>query len=548
MSSADLQPGLTDTRVAAPQASAYDPPTATAGHAGEFVGLAIPPPLPGDAKSGDGDAMQGNVVEAMHGEAPPMGGDAGLVCDENDETKDRRKLLASAPAWLVSSIVHMLLMIVLGLWILAPEIDNQVRIILATGEGDPDVEDLNPIKIADDPIDKLTEPSPPLEDLPEVPDPLQLPAAPLPRLDLSGVGASADIKRPNVTRMLSGRTPGMKRAYLTLYGGTPETEAAVLEGLKWLARTQQRTSGRWKLSSVSNNRNEAAATSMALLAFIGAGDTDRKGRFQKNVARGFKALLKLQGEDGKFSHGKASYNHALYTHALCTITLCEMYALTGDSQYLLPAQNAVAYAVAAQAPEGGWRYYPGKGSDLSVTGWMLMALQSARMAGLEVPEKTLAGVEGFLDKVERSAGDYYVYESRENSGTTPALTSAGLLSRQYLGAKRDNPTILRALDRLLDDYPLMYESDDQTTKHDVYYWYYVAQVAHHVGGKRWKKWNDVMRVEVPKHQTTSGRHKGSWNPEPDRWGMIGRHYVTCLSIYMLEVYYRHLPLYSLDRE
>ena len=39
--------------------------------------------------------------------------------------------------------------------------------------------------------------------------------------------------------------------------------------------------------------------------------------------------------------------------------------------------------------------------------------------------------------------------------------------------------------------------------------------------------------------------------EPDEhghWGQFGgRLYVTCLSTYILEVYYRHLPLYDVKR-
>jgi hypothetical protein len=42
-----------------------------------------------------------------------------------------------------------------------------------------------------------------------------------------------------------------------------------------------------------------------------------------------------------------------------------------------------------------------------------------------------------------------------------------------------------------------------------------------------------------------GRERGSWDPRGDRWGDAGgRLYVTCLSICILEVYQRHLPLYQ----
>ena len=80
---------------------------------------------------------------------------------------------------------------------------------------------------------------------------------------------------------------------------------------------------------------------------------------------------------------------------------------------------------------------------------------------------------------------------------------------------------------------------------DVYYWYYATQVLHHLGGDDWDDWNRVMRQALPEHQTREGSERGSWSPLSDRWGPHGgRLYVTCLSLYMLEVYYRHLPLYA----
>jgi hypothetical protein len=82
---------------------------------------------------------------------------------------------------------------------------------------------------------------------------------------------------------------------------------------------------------------------------------------------------------------------------------------------------------------------------------------------------------------------------------------------------------------------------------DVYYWYYATQVLHHYGGSPWRRWNEVMRVELPKAQVKEGREDGSWAPQMDRWGRnSGRLYTTSISLYCLEVYFRHMPLYHAD--
>jgi hypothetical protein len=153
-----------------------------------------------------------------------------------------------------------------------------------------------------------------------------------------------------------------------------------------------------------------------------------------------------------------------------------------------------------------------------------------------VPDETLERVEAFLDRVAVANGARYGYQPGMDA--TPSMTAEALLCRQYLGWKRDDPR-LRTGVNLLQAYPINWED------RDVYYWYYATQVVHHLAGAEWDEWNRVMRDVLPGNQTRTGPEKGSWSPLGDRWGAhAGRLYVTCLSLYMLEVYYRHLPLYA----
>ena len=73
----------------------------------------------------------------------------------------------------------------------------------------------------------------------------------------------------------------------------------------------------------------------------------------------------------------------------------------------------------------------------------------------------------------------------------------------------------------------------------------------HMEGKFWKAWNAALRDMLASRQEKAGPERGSWDPldneGPDLWSLNkhgGRLYVTCFSLFMLEVYYRHLPLYS----
>jgi hypothetical protein len=255
--------------------------------------------------------------------------------------------------------------------------------------------------------------------------------------------------------------------------------------------------------------------------------------------------VKTQLDDGRFDVSPPlPTHHALYSHAQATIAACELYGMTKAGMHAVPARRALAYALAAQGPNGGWRYEPGQEGDMSVTGWYMMAVKSGQMAGLEVPAEALAGISTFLDTVAVENGSRYGYRlemfGRPPAQVTAAISAEGLLCRQYLGWRRDDPRLVAGVELLIGPRPFDWENDK-----DVYAWYYITQVAHHLGGDAWRRWNDRMVAVLPGAQVQRGGEAGSWDPSLDRWGHIGgRLFTTCFCTFMLEVYYRHLPLYG----
>jgi hypothetical protein len=439
--------------------------------------------------------------------------------------------------WLVSSAVHFVIVIVLAFIVFPPDLQEPVALevvyaeslgvqlendILTSGFENPELTDAAlaiDMHVADDPL-----------------------AAPPQLIDVAAntAGLSSNVEAPTIGLALTGREVGSKKALLGGYGGTETTESAVERGLEWLKKTQ-RADGTWSLQGPFSNgattENVTSATAMALLAFQGAGNTPTSGKYQKTVAKGWKALLAMQDREGNFVQ-EASLHQRLYAQAQATIAICELYGMTRNSQYAAPAELAIQYAIKAQSSEGGWRYEPAVDADTSVTGWFVMALQSARMARMEVPQSVLDKATRFLDSVATADGVRYRYQaSREPD---EVMTAEAMLCRQYLGWKREDQRMQQAADYVLSR-PLSYGPGEQ----NVYYWYYATQFMHHLEGTHWDRWNRTMRQAIPMQQIQSGREAGSWDPGDDEWGAAGgRLYVTCLSIYMLEVYYRHLPLYS----
>jgi hypothetical protein len=203
-----------------------------------------------------------------------------------------------------------------------------------------------------------------------------------------------------------------------------------------------------------------------------------------------------------------------------------------------PAEKALLFIVAAQnRSTGGWRYNPGEGGDTSVVGWQVMALKSGEMAGLDVPPATWELTRKWLASVEGNGqvGGQLGYTNRSPS---PAMTAEGLLCLQFLRERPDSPRLAAGADYLAANLP----RPDQ--RHTSYYWYYATQVMYHFQGEHWQAWNETLRKLLIDTQAQSGHLAGTWEPR-DQWEKRGgRIYTTALRLLMLEVYFRHLPLYG----
>lgn len=332
-------------------------------------------------------------------------------------------------------------------------------------------------------------------------------------------------------------------------GATQTSERAVARALNWIAR-HQNLDGSWSLHDFSTRCKDAtctgpaqqkldcAATALALLPFLAAGQTHMaKGPYQKTVRAGLYWLQQQQASDGDLTGSRH-----MYSQGLATIVLCEAYGLTQDAAIAQAAVRAIQFIERAQHPQtGGWRYKPGDEGDTSVLGWQLMALKSAQMAGLPVSSQALAGAQRWLKSVGNGQGQFSYVPA---GGASPAMCAVGLLCTQYLGAPRQAPELQGGTAYLLAHLP-------DPGRRDLYYWYYATQVMHNLPGPEWDAWNRSMRRILIDSQATRGCAAGSWDPaQPttDTHGAAGgRLMMTSLGALTLEVYYRYLPLYQLDR-
>jgi hypothetical protein len=474
-----------------------------------------------------------------------------------------------APAWAVSMVIHMVTLVTMTMVAVPEPTPYKATQLTVTPTKEEKVEEIKEVN-SDQPtsLDESTS----LEavafeskldqdsnlDIQPSDEPEVAPAA----VDLSDYGLEHVPKSDLLTMVgvyggmgLSARGTTTKAQLVLREGGSDSSEKAVATALRWLANHQLHDGG-WSFNhtlaatcrgqcrnpgSGADARN--GATGLALLPFLGGGQTHMEGKYRATIRRGLAYLvnhMRVGAQGGALNEASPG---SMYSHGLASIALCEAYAMTHDKELQAPAQEAMNFICFAQDPTGGgWRYKPKQPGDTSIVGWQLMALKSGHMANLKVPPLTIHRASLYLDSVQSDDGAAYSYQGNKSPGE--ATTAIGLLCRMYLGWKRDNPALQRGVKFLSRHGP---------SGANMYYNYYATQVMRHWEGEEWLNWNRQMRDQLVHAQAKQGHEDGSWfsGTGDTGAGAGGRLYCTAMATMILEVYYRHLPLYraqSVDQD
>ena len=332
------------------------------------------------------------------------------------------------------------------------------------------------------------------------------------------------------------RDPKQRARVLERLGGTQESEEAVSRALDWFSRHQEQD-GRWSIHKHGGQKNhDIASTSFALLCYFGWGAKHNKdGPYRETVEKAVQWLMS-QVKEGDFTNGQ---HNGMYDQGVATLALAEAYGLTKDPSLREPLQQAVDFVVAAQnKSHGAWDYSPkSKRMDTSVSGWQLMALKSADLAGIEIPAESLRLAGVWLDRVA-SGSKKGIYGYDRAGFKTSAMVAEGMFSQQLLG-KMDasHPRMKESANHMLQHLP-----KNKGKQADYYYWYYGTLSSYVNKGEVWEKWNPVMREILIDRQVKGGRDEGSWDYKHGNHSkQMGRVITTAIATLSLEVYYRYLP-------
>ncbi|MGE3350975.1 MAG: hypothetical protein AB7O84_04525 [Planctomycetota bacterium] len=366
----------------------------------------------------------------------------------------------------------------------------------------------------------------------------------------------------------SNRFGPQKQQALEEFGGTADTERAVRDGLRYLASIQ-RDDGGWGSNEDYESKYgyvRVGKSALCLLAFLGAGHTPASRTEHSEVARRAVAFLLSvqQRETGAFGVSSA------YGHGISTYALAECYGITKDERLRRPVEDALSWILANQGPRGdrrnrgGWGYFsPGLRPEddyarTSISSWMVMALESAKLSGIAPPDDVLPAAREFFERAWDREQRFFRYNhmrSRLESGwpTLPASTPASAFCLLLLGVDRGDERIVQALDYTVDRRPRRYRrySDDDFVlqgQGNVYFWYYGTLACFLAGGDAWKEWNERLSTLLPEAQELDG----SWPPIDVYAQTAGdtqrdRAYTTAMCVLSLEVYYRYFTPLLLGR-
>jgi hypothetical protein len=329
------------------------------------------------------------------------------------------------------------------------------------------------------------------------------------------------------------------------YLGTPESEAAVNRGLRYLAARQQ-ADGHW---SSGGYQADVAITGLCLMAYLASGHQPGRGRYGlvMNEAVDFLAgSVRMNGQFGapglvRSDASKGMSGPPMYGHGFATLALAEVYGMTHRRDLKPKVAAAIKLIEDTQNQDGyvyhdgGWRYEPRQGdADISVTVVQVLALRAARNAGLNVPQATIDRAINYMKRCSNVDGGFSYQVGQRQSG--PARTGAAVLSLIMAGM-RDSPECEAGLNYLLR-HPFNRQNEWPYRDKFFYAIYYVTQAMYQAGGDYWKSWYPPIRDLLVRLQDSDGNFGNNGYSE------AGAEYATAMSILVLQVPAGLLPIYQ----
>ncbi len=317
-----------------------------------------------------------------------------------------------------------------------------------------------------------------------------------------------------------------------------EIDVAVTRGLDFLVREQQPDR-----SFRGGHGREPGVVALVGMAFLAAGHTPGRGPYGDFINQCIDYCLDTQRDDGYIAIDSSK---GMYSHTIASLFLSEVSgmvdpvrqqrldeALPKTLGIIVRAQNVPK----SEGARGGWRYSPdSRDSDLSCSGWALMALRSARLNGARVPDENIDLAVEYVLRLQHDATGGFRY----HGGGLPSISLTGLAALCLeLTGHHGSPEVRRAM-AYIASHHARYIVD---LEHWEFALYYNAQATFQHGGKSWESFARWMYTRYLPQQ----RDDGSWPRHGASWSRAATEaYTTAMMVLSFTVPYRQLPIYQRD--
>jgi len=337
-----------------------------------------------------------------------------------------------------------------------------------------------------------------------------------------------------------------------------QVENSVDRALTWMAAKQAADGSFPTLPS-----GQPGVTSLATMAFLSRGHQPALGPYGQRINRAIdfvlscqmaNGLISLQSNDPRDEQETAQYA-AVYNHAISGLMLGEAYGQV-SGQRAKAAKQAIERALKFSRQlqlrpkpaieKGGWRYTrvtESGESDLSVTGWQLMFMRSAKNAEFDVPQVYADEAIAYVRRCWDEKSGLFYYKAQKGVGTkySRGMVGAGILSLSLAG-QHQTPMARAAGDWLLAHPYRRFGEMIGPSDQFFYSTYYCSQAMAQLGGRYWELFFPPLAEVLLSSQTANG----SWPLEVDGGGeaVFGHIYTTAMAVLSLTPPYQLLPVYQ----
>ena len=343
-------------------------------------------------------------------------------------------------------------------------------------------------------------------------------------------------------------------------------DRSVERALTWLA-SQQRPDG----SFPTQKRGQPGVTGLCMLAFLSQGHLPGEGEYGDQLKRSMDYIISCQKRNGvlaavapngeKLSRAvEHSTGYTLvYNHAIAGLVLSECYGMVGAEQskqiepVIVKALDVTCqmqdFHKDKKADEGGWRYlddYDNVDSDLSITGWQLMFMRSAKNAGFDVEAGRITRAVEYVRRCFLKKQGTFTYKDKNKARISRAMAGAGILALAHSGL-HETPEAQRAGNWILKsgfhDYNEPGRVRNIVVDKDRYHYGLLtcSLAMYQLGGRHWREYFPSTARVLMENQNKDG----SWQPEKRHAdASFGNAYTTAIGVLTLSASNDLLPIFQ----